>query len=152
VIGSARIRRFFYTHLDDWKEIYDLEGISFVNLFPGDAKVEIENLENDFGVTLNQWSDLNLMDDFDDILSLIHELDLVITVQAAVWAFAGALGKDSIALLNPYVLMGQDKVPWFPSIEPVTSMWSKPWPEVSQDIAQRVRERMARGGASEAST
>lgn len=124
VVGSTRIHRFFYTHLDDWKEIYDLEGISFVNLFPGDAKVEIEKLKEDFGVTLNQWSDLDLMDDIEDILSLIHELDLVITVQAAVWTFAGALGKDSIALLNPYVLMGQDRVPWFPSIDPVTSMWS----------------------------
>ena len=97
MVGSTRIRRFFYTHLDDWKEIYDLEGISFVNLFPGDVKVEIEKLKEDFGVTLNQWSDLDLMDDIEDILSLIHELDLVITVQAAVWTFAGALGKDSIA-------------------------------------------------------
>ncbi len=144
VIGSTRMRRFFYTHLDDWKEVYDIEGVSIVNLFPGDASAELSALKDRLGVSLHQWDDLDLREDVEDVLSLVHELDLVISVQAAVWAFAGAVGKDSIVLLNPNVLLGHDHVPWFPSLEPITSMWSKPWPEVSRDIAERVRNRMAR--------
>ena len=144
IIDRQRMRRFFYTHTDDWEDLYRLDGVSFVNLFPNATDHELEIAKTRFGVTLHQWNDLDLKDDVDDILSLINALDLVITVQAAVWTFAGALGKDALVLLNPNVLMGNDRVPWFPSIEPVTTMWTRPWPEVSADIADRVSARIAR--------
>ena len=148
VVDAPRMRRFFYTHTDDWQDLYALDGVSFINLFPNAAQHEIETVKNRFGVTLQQWDDLDLKDDIDDILSLINGLDLVVSIQAAVWTFAGALGKDALILLNPNVLMGSERVPWFPSIEPVTAMWTRPWPEVSADIAQRVRARMEKQAAT----
>jgi len=144
VIDRQRMRRFFYTHSDDWEQLYALEGVSFINLFPGATKYEIDVVREKFGVTLHQWDDLDLKDDIDDILSLINELDLVITVQAAVWTFAGALGKDALVILNPNVLMGSARVPWFPSVEPITSVWTDPWQTVSAEIAGKVRQRIDR--------
>lgn len=105
-----------YTALDDWLPLFDLPGVSVVNLQYGDCAAELAALERR-GRRLRQWDDLNLKDDFEGVAALMSNLDLVISPAMAVGELAGALGVPVWRLGGKdWTWLGAAVRPWFPSM------------------------------------
>ena len=143
VLDWYRMRNAFYTHLDEWGDILRLPGATFVNLHYGDCAYELEQAEKTFGVHIHEWPDVDLRDDLDSVFALISELDLVITVQTAVWNMAGAVGTETLAILNPIMRLGTNHIPWYKSVMPVQQDLGDSSEVVLGRIAAELRARIA---------
>lgn len=103
--------------LTDWLPVFKPEGIQFVSLQYTECSAEITALEQVHGIRLEHWQEA--IDDYDETAALVSALDLVITVQTAVFHLGGALGRPVWGLLPipaewRYMQSG-DALPWYPS-------------------------------------
>ena len=110
-----------YTVLDDWHSVLSIPGAVFVNLQYGECEEELLQVEQELGIRIQRWDDLDLMNDFSGVAGLIKNLDLVISVSSAVVPLAGALGVSTICMCHQnWALLGQQTMyPWFPSVTPI---------------------------------
>ena len=143
VVDWCRMRNAFYSHLDEWGDILNTSGATFVNLHYGDCAHELEQAEKTFGVHIHEWPDLDLRNDLDSVFALISQLDLVITVQIAIWNMAGAVGTETLAVLNPIMRLGTDHVPWYKSVVPIRYVLGDSSEVVLGRIAAELRVRIA---------
>lgn len=113
----APTRNSGYTVLQDWKPIFDLPDVRLVNLQYGQCEDEIVAVEEQFGISILRWPDLNLQSDLDDVFALMASLDHVVTVATAVNAMSGAIGADVrlIAQGNGWPFLGTDRYPFYPT-------------------------------------
>ncbi len=100
-----------YTSLSDWKEILSLPHIDFINLQHGDCTNELTNCEQEYGVKIHNWDDIDLMNDLESVFALTSNLDLVITPCTAISEIAPSLGVPTMImfLANTWVLFGTDQ-------------------------------------------
>ncbi len=106
----------FYTALDEWREIFGLPGVHFVNLQYDDSGPEVAEVNERLGVHVHDFADLDLLNDLDGVAALVATLDLVIAPANAVTALAGALGAP-LWIFTPelnWCMFGTDAYPWFP--------------------------------------
>ncbi len=118
-LSATRNRK--YTTLDAWGPILSRPDTVFVNLQYGDCEQEIVDIEQALGIEILRWPDLNLKDDLEALLGLMHHLDLVITPSTAVLAFAGASGRPTVYLGHQnWLMLGErERYPWYASVHPV---------------------------------
>lgn len=115
-------RNIFYLHAKEVAFIlksFSNKKITWVNLQYGDCDNDLDQITNLSGVKLLSWADLNLKDDFDDVASLIKNLDLVISAGIAVQNLAAAVGKDTWTFDHhpTWTMLGQEsRYPWFDSV------------------------------------
>ncbi len=109
-------RRLEYSRLDEWGEIFSIPDVTWVNLQYDDCNRELHDAERQFGVRINRWDWLDLMNDFDEVAALTSALDLVVAPFNAVSMLSGALGVDTVAMSNRYgwAELGTDHLPWLP--------------------------------------
>jgi Flp pilus assembly protein TadD len=107
-----------YTALQDWGDILAIPGTVFVSLQYGECEEEILEMEKTLGIQILRWNDVDLMNDLNGVAALMRNLDLVISVSAAVVPLAGAVGTPTICMCHRnWVLLGsKDFYPWFPSV------------------------------------
>lgn len=88
-INEERVVR--YTCLDEWEPVFNASGIEFINLQYGNCEAEILEAEEQYGIHIHRWSDLDLKDDLESVAALMSVLDLVVSVSTMVVELAGAL-------------------------------------------------------------
>ncbi len=121
--------------LKEFLPILQTPGISFYSLQKGERSRELAELPNPSSV-----KDLSAhLGDFGDLVLLIMQLDLVISVDTSVVHLAGALGKPVWTLL-PYVpdwrwLMEGETTPWYPTMRLFRQSSPGDWPEVMRRVA-----------------
>lgn len=122
------VRNKKYSALQDWKVLLRLPGVCFVSLQYGDAEEEIIAIENELGISILRWPDVNLKDDLEAVLGITHHLDYVVSTSTAVVPLAGAMGRPTIYLGHPsWILLGKsDSYPWHSSVKPVLVPPSEP--------------------------
>ncbi|HMI94924.1 MAG TPA: tetratricopeptide repeat-containing glycosyltransferase family protein [Micropepsaceae bacterium] len=115
VMGAKRGK--YYSPIDLWGPVLTTPGITFVNLQYGDVASELALAQEKFGVTIHNFSDLNLKDDLDGAAALTAACDLVISAPTAVAGMAGALGRETWFLVSGRVWpqLGTDHYPWYRS-------------------------------------
>jgi tetratricopeptide (TPR) repeat protein len=135
-------RRLEYTRLDEWGELFDIPGITWVNLQYDDCERELREAEQRFGVQIQRWSWLDLMNDFDEIAALTCALDLVVAPRNAVAMLGGALGVRTVMMGNRWDWsdLGTDTCPWLPSVQLVYRHVGEEWNAVLATAAARVRQ------------
>ncbi len=95
------------------------------------------------------FSSLNLqfhqeyLTDFSETAALIHEMDLVISVDTSVAHLAGALGKP-VWILLPFVpdfrwLLNRDDSPWYPTAKLFRQEKSSDWEDVLERVSQALK-------------
>jgi tetratricopeptide (TPR) repeat protein len=133
-------RRLEYTRLDEWDEIFATPGVTWVNLQYDDCNRELSDAQTRFGVRINRWDWLDLMNDFDEVAALITTLDLVVAPFNAVSMLSGALGIPTVAMGNRHGWgeLGSNRVPWHPSIVVASRMPDETWDEVLHIAAREV--------------
>ena len=116
-----------YTGLSDWENLLTHPKVQCVNLQYGDCEFEIQQVESQFGIEILRWNDVDLMNDLESVIALIHNLDCVVSVGTAVSSLSAATGVKTY-LLTPrtWILLGQThKYPWFDSVVPMVSEHGK---------------------------
>ena len=122
--GTFSIQRNLnYTALIDWQELLCQEDFQFINLQYGDCETELVQIENFLGIEIIRWSDLDLKNDFEDILALIKNLDAVVTVGTAVSSFAASCDIPTFLLIKEtWLMLGQkSNYPWYKCVIPLVS-------------------------------
>ncbi|MDQ1475965.1 MAG: hypothetical protein QOE62_1194 [Actinomycetota bacterium] len=137
-------RRLEYTRLDEWAGVFRVPGVTFVNLQYDDCNHELRAAEKRFGVRIERWDWLDLMNDFDEVASLTTALDLVVAPFNAVSMLSGALGVPTVAMGNRFGWgeLGSRRMPWMPATIVASRMPNEDWDDVLA-IAQGAVARVA---------
>ncbi len=107
------LRNLEYTNILDWREIFTLPNVEFFNLQYGDCEQELLSAEKEFQIKINRWSDIDLKNDLDDVLSIIQNLDIVIGPCTAVIWMSAALGKTTLVYqYKDWINLGENYVPF----------------------------------------
>jgi tetratricopeptide (TPR) repeat protein len=120
--GLLRIQRNeSYSGLPDWKLLLQRPDIQVVNLQYGDCESELAAIEQELGISVLRWPDIDLKNDLEAVIALIDQLDTVVTVGTAVSSLAGAVGKKCLLLAKrSWVFLGEtDRYPWYPNVRPL---------------------------------
>ncbi len=133
-------RRLEYTRLEEWGGIFATPGVTWVNLQYDNCNRELRDAETRFGVCINRWDWLDLMNDFDEVVALMSALDLVVAPFNAVAMLSGGLGVPTVAMGNRYGWgeLGSGRMPWQPSIAVASRMPNEDWDAVLKSAAHRV--------------
>lgn len=135
-------------NLEDLSPILSLyKEINFINLQYGDTSLERSNLNKNTGPFIQDFPDIDLYDDIENVLSLIEACNIVVTTSNSTAHLAGAIGKETLLLL-PYSagalwywhdLNGFS--PWYPSIKIFRQSkqgdWSRPVTEAKKYLEKR---------------
>lgn len=122
------------TRLEQWQEMFAIEGVHFINLQYGDCAEELRDITDKLGVTIHDWDDVDPLKDMDGFLAQVAALDLVITIDNSTAHVAGALGTPVWTLL-PYIpdwrwrLDSQD-TPWYASMTLLRQTRLRDWESV----------------------
>jgi tetratricopeptide (TPR) repeat protein len=115
VMGAKRGK--YYSPLDLWGPIFNIPGVTFVNLQYGEVTAELAHAYEKFGITIHNFADLDLRNDLDGAAALTDACDVVISAPTAAAAMAGALGRETWFILPTRVWpqLGTDHYPWYRS-------------------------------------
>ncbi|WPZ34187.1 tetratricopeptide repeat protein [Thalassobaculum sp. OXR-137] len=144
----GRLRSDMYASVEDLVPLFRVKGVTFVNLQYDDARAELAQVKDRFGVTVHAFDDLNLFDDLDGSAALTRALDFVVTANTSVATIAGGVSTQGVEFFGRpipkgYPIDGRD--PWFPSIRPMGKRPSEPWSGLMREIA-KVLEQVTRRG------
>ena len=161
---TAGLRRLDCTELCDWGPVLSVPGVHFVNLQYDECGAELEQARASFGVAIHGWPDIDLRWDIDELAALMTGLDLVVSVGTSVACLAGALGRPvwqlTLTSSGDCWTMGQNYMPWFPSMRLYERSFDQKWETVlgriAADMAEQSRKiggmRRAEGGPKPAFT
>lgn len=146
----SRLRDRGYVPLEHWGPIFDVPGVTWVNLQYGDVAGEIGAAEHRFGIEIEQTPGLDMKDDFDGVARLTAGLDLVIGPTNTSRQLAASLGVPSLVLSRlPYEFaLGQPVNPFFPNMTDFVRLPDRDWSRAVGDVAARLAEIARRQAAA----
>ena len=80
---SHRDRDIHYTKLEMWESILRIPGITFVNVQYDQREDELQAVEQEFGVRIHRWDDVDLRKDLEGAFALTKNLDMVISTSTS---------------------------------------------------------------------
>lgn len=145
--AKSAFRDTYYTSLKDWLPIFALPEVQVFSIQYGeDWDTEIESLKRETGHGPVILPDLDLTNDFDDILALTTSVDLLICPSSTLNWIGGALGKETW-IFHPhplYVQYGVEGFPGFPSIKSFAKpFFAESWEPTVSRISAALRARAA---------
>jgi tetratricopeptide (TPR) repeat protein len=134
----------FSSDLGQWREVFAVPGIRFVNLQYGPVEDELRTAETTSGVSVHCWPEVDLKDDLDGLAALIAALDLVIAPGISVSEMAAAVGARTWEFLPVPPELLEPRPLWAPWRRFFLRAWNEPWIVPLGRIAGELR-RMAAG-------
>ncbi|MGD0617916.1 MAG: tetratricopeptide repeat protein [Bryobacteraceae bacterium] len=136
---TAGLRRLDCTELRDWGPVLAVPNVHFINLQYDDCRAELADASAQSGVPIHVWPDLDLKRDIEEVAGLMTALDIVISVGTSVACLAGALGRPVWQLTQissgDCWTMGQNYLPWLPSVRIYGHLFDQRWAEVLEKVA-----------------
>ncbi|WP_425406351.1 tetratricopeptide repeat protein [Hwanghaeella sp.] len=132
------------SHLDQWHDFLSGLPAEFIALQYGDIDAEVRGLEQDTGISLHRWDDIDLRDDIDDLMALLCGLDAIVTAPTSLMDMAGAVGARAFTIVpkNEWVLLGTDRHPWYPSVHVTTRTVEEDWRAPLKSIGDKLRDSL----------
>lgn len=140
-------RRALYPYLEFWQAIFDIPGITWVNLQHGDVTEELKKAEQQFGISIVNFANVDHFDDIDTSAALMKACDLMIGPDGSSSLIAAAVGTPTIRMFSGYDCfnLGTDHDPFFPSMTTIKRKFGESWFEPIQQAADIVRTLVAVG-------
>ena len=129
------------------------EGLHFVNLQYGDTHQERQALQCEYGIEVQEVSQVDNYHDIDGLAALIDACDVIVTTSNTTAHLAGALGKKTLLLLpfgrgqlwywsHQGGQQGpQNQSAWYPSIQfykqDTPADWSQPLSQIKAELEKR---------------
>ena len=89
-MSTARLPN--YAHISEFSPILILSDVTFVNLQYIDFANDLTKIQNELGVTIHNFDDLDHYNDLDDVAALSAALDIVVSIQSAVPLISAGVG------------------------------------------------------------
>ena len=143
-LNSSWLKAPMTSNLNDWGPIFELPGVNLINLQCDSVTAEISALEERVGVQINQFAELDLKNDLDEVAALMVNLDLIVSCRCWLVHLAGALGVPVISFSLPpnAHMFGLGYNPWAPNTKIIYGDAEENWHRVLAKIAQCIRERL----------
>ena len=130
--------------LRNWRALFSLPGIYFINLQYGNCEKEIRDIQKCTGIIVHDWEDADPLKDMDGFAAKISALDLVISVDNSTAHLAGALGVP-VWLLLPFTPdwrwgLNSETSPWYPAMHIIRQKLRGDWGHVLERVAEKIRE------------
>jgi tetratricopeptide (TPR) repeat protein len=132
------------TFLSQWKKLFSIQGVHFINLQYGDCATELKEAEENLGVIIHDWEDADPLKDLDNFAAQIATLDLVISIDNATVHMAGALGVPVWTLL-PFAgdwrwMLNFEDTPWYPSMRLFRQSSDGNWEGIFERVELNLRK------------
>ncbi|UUX51435.1 tetratricopeptide repeat protein [Nisaea acidiphila] len=128
--NTGAYRNIHYTELPAWRRMLTDPDLQIISMQYGRGwQAEIDNARATFGARITVLDDLDLTDDFDDILALASAVDVAVCPSSTLGWVGGALGKPTF-VFHPvplFVRYGTDGFPGFPSMRSFPKTVDGPW-------------------------
>ena len=131
-------RNLGYSALSTWEALLRRPNTQVINLQYGAEDKELSRAEQEFGISINSWPDVDLRNDLDTTFSLIKSLDVVVSVGTAVAQMAAAAGVRTI-LLVPKLSWTSFGTTQYPAYSNVQILTARSGEEVSTLIPEVLR-------------
>jgi tetratricopeptide (TPR) repeat protein len=84
-----------YTQISDWAPVLTLPNVTFINLQSSNFAGDLTAIQNEFGVTVHNFDDLDQYDDLDDVAALSAALDFAVSVATAAPTITAGVGTPT---------------------------------------------------------
>ena len=137
VMSSKRLPN--YAPISDWKPIFTIPSVTFINLQYNDFLDDLTEIKNKFGVTVHNFDDLDHYNDLEDVAALCSALDIVVSTKITVPLISAGVGTVT-------KLANWRQSPWnnilLNPAGPLVDIFEKntfePWDEVFSAIAEDI--------------
>lgn len=141
---SPSVRNIRSIPLEHWLPLFNIEGVAMVNLQYGNHEPEIHNFCHNHQVRLHDWPDFDQMRDIDDLMALVDNLDLVISVDNSTVHFAGSLGIPvwNLVCIRPDWRWGlnDDRSYWYPTMRLFRQTKADYWEDVISMVSHALAD------------
>lgn len=130
------------TKMNDWKSVLEKDAV-FICMQPGDCQEDIELAQQEFGVDIHTFDEIDLTNDLDNMAALSSALDLVISVPTTVSAISAGVGTEVWLLswkessLNNILY-----APRGPNVVNIERTVVKTWEEALVEVASKLDEKL----------
>ena len=144
-LNGERARQFSPFML--WRPVFEVPGITFVNLQYGDCSEEIALAKEKFGVDIWQPPGIDLKQDLDDVAALCCAMDLIVGFSNATTNLGGATGAPIWMLTgaSSWTRLGAHTYPWYPQTRCFITPNYNDWNPTMQEVGAALRERFPAG-------
>lgn len=128
-----------YLSLDELEPVFNLDDCVFVNLQYGDCEDELCRVEQQLGISIIRWDDVDLKNNQEQLAAIISCLDAVVSAGTAVAQMAISCGKKTL-LFGPrgWTYLGQDKYPWANCVNSFSPSLGEPLSSVIPQIIEEI--------------
>ena len=132
--------------LRDMERIFSGLDVVLVNLQYGDVDDEIQEFKEATGIDVVQCASVDNREDLDGLAALIEVCDLVVSTSNVTIHMAGALAKETWALLHHvsiyYWLVERTDSIWYPSLtlyrQPTLDDWDSVYASIRKDLDRKL--------------
>ena len=89
-------RRQHYATISEWSPVLTIPDITFINLQYTDYANDIAQVQDEFGVKVHNFEDLDQYNDIDDVAALCAALDMVISNKTTVPFISAGVGTPTV--------------------------------------------------------
>ena len=84
-----------YPPMSDWAPVFKVPDVTFINLQYTDYEDDIAKVENDFGVKIHNFEDIDQYGDIDEVAALTAALDMVVSTKATPPMISAGVGTPT---------------------------------------------------------
>ncbi|MBF0379966.1 MAG: tetratricopeptide repeat protein [Magnetococcales bacterium] len=130
------------------RPLFDIEGVTFVNLQYGDTRKEREELKKSGDITFVHDDSIDQMENLDSFAAQVAAMDLVVTISNTTAHISGALGVPTLLMLGEvpiwYWMLNRTDSPWYPSLTLFRQKKQGDWGDVVNAVGREIKSRIAK--------
>jgi len=138
------LRKKVYPTDKEWNRLFEINGVTFFNAnYAPQSQTQLDKWENETGVKINNFLELDQRDDLDSTAAYLSNMDLVISVGTAVDELAAGIGIKTWKITNhsrfkecrlrPH---GFESPNIYRVDKQITQDWSEPFKVVRDELEQ----------------
>ena len=137
-----------FTSISKWSPILNISDVIFINLQYNDFQDDLKKIQEELGVTVHNFNDLDHFDNIDDVAALCSALDMVVSTKSTVPLISAGVGtltklvvwrqsSSNNILLNPMSLSVDiyERNTW--------ESWGKVFNSISKDILDLEKNKIS---------
>ena len=93
VVSAFRLQH--YPPISDWSPILTIPDVTFINLQYKDFADDLTKIQDELGVTVHNFEDLDQYNNVDDVVALCAALDIAVTTKVTPMIFTSGVGTST---------------------------------------------------------
>lgn len=94
-INTSYSRRQNYTSILEWSPIFNVPNVTFINLQYANHEDDIEKVQDELGITIHNFPDIDQFGNLDDVAALTAAVDIVVSTKITVPFISAGVGTPT---------------------------------------------------------